>query len=178
VGVCKVGQRWALQRLNRGFAYKRTTKNHIYLCYSIFLEDELLRKIPVTLKVKKTVFVPAAKRDILKGKKISKEDIYFLKKRGNLKERSFKEIDIVGKVAKRDIKKDSIIKEYFLEPNFIVFKQKKVKIVYKKGAIKIELVGIALENGVKNQIIRVKNISTNRIIKCKVVSALTVEFIQ
>jgi len=163
--------------IEKKIVLKSKTSTHMYIDYLIFVDKKLYKKIPITLRVERFVLVPYAKRDILKNRKISKEDIYFKKEKRVRVSQILGEDEIVGKVAKREIKKDSIIKRYFIEPNYLVKKRKNVKIIYKNGPIKIELMGLALENGELNQIIKVKNISTNKVIKCKVIAPYVVEFI-
>ncbi|WP_281951176.1 flagellar basal body P-ring formation chaperone FlgA [Nitrosophilus kaiyonis] len=157
---------------------KSSTNSHIYINYFIYNDGKLFKKIPITLKIEKFIMAPFAKRDIPKGKKISINDIYFKKIKIYSKSDILGKDEIIGNIAKRNIKKDSIIKRYFIEPNYLVIKRKSVKIIYKNGPIKIELLGLALENGILGQIIRVKNISSDRIIKCRVVAPFTVEFIR
>lgn len=157
---------------------KSLTNSHLYVDYLIFINGKLYKKLPITIKIDRFKIAVFAKRDIPKGKKIDKNDIYFKK----IKYKRVSEIvgkdEVIGKIAKRSIKKDSIIKRYLIEPDYLVLKRKNVRIIYKNGPIKIELLGLALENGSLGQIIKVKNISSNKVIKCKVVAPFTVEFIR
>jgi len=166
-------------RVKKRVKIKTKTNSHIYLVYSLFVNDKKIKTIPITVKIHKNILLPLAKRDIPKGKKIGYEDIYFKKMAAkNSSIKNIKAKDIVGKIAKIDIKKDSIIKTYFLSPDFLVLKRKNVKIIYKNGPISIELMGLALENGSLGDIIRVKNISSNKVIRCEVVAPFVVKYLK
>ncbi len=164
-------------KIEKKIRVKSKTANNIYLSYNIFINGEKRSSLPITVKVKYFLMIPYAKKDIPKGKKIEPNDVYLKKSAvSNVLRNSVKLEDILGKVAKRNIKKDSIIKSYLLSPDYLVLKGKNVKILYSNGPINIELMGLALENGSKGDIIRVKNISSNKVIKCKVVAPFVVKY--
>ncbi|WP_028950648.1 flagella basal body P-ring formation protein FlgA [Sulfurihydrogenibium subterraneum] len=56
----------------------------------------------------------------------------------------------------------------------VIRKNQKVNILYMKGAIKVQLLGIALDNGKEGDYIKVKNISTGKEIVGKVIDGQTV----
>ncbi len=164
-------------KIEKKIKIRSKTTNNIYLKYDIFIDGEKRISLPVTVKVKYFLMIPYAKRDIPKGKKIEPDDVYLKKTTvTNILRNTFKLEDVIGKVAKRNIKKDSIIKDYLLSPDYMVLKGKSVKILYSNGFINIELMGLALENGSKGDIIKVKNISSNKVIKCKVVAPFVVKY--
>lgn len=158
--------------------YQRSkTSNNIYLNYDIFINGEKYLSLPITVRVRFFKLAPFAKIDIPKGKIIYLNDIDFKRYKVSGSKEFLTKEDIIGKVAKVNIKKDRLIKRYYLMPDFQVFKRKNVKIIYSNGALKIELLGLALDNGTIGDIVRVKNISTNKVIKCKVVGPFTVKYI-
>ena len=63
-----------------------------------------------------------------------------------------------------------------VNPHYLVKRGNPVKVVYVKGPIKIEIIGIALENGREGDIIKVKNPSTGKILPCRVVGENVVLF--
>jgi flagella basal body P-ring formation protein FlgA len=154
------------------------TFKHIYL--KVFLRSgNILKKIYANATIEEYIYKPFAKRDILKGKIIKGDDIVFkrVKKRVN-SERKLTPKEVIGSVAKRVIYATKEIKPTSIEPDYEVKKRRNVKIVYKKGGITIEFLGLALDNGKKGDIIRVKNISTNKVLRCKVLSKSAVSFVQ
>lgn len=156
---------------------KSKTSKNIYLDYIIYVDGKKKISLPIKAKVLFYQLVPYAKRDIPKGKVVKKEDIYFKKKTFSRKY-NFDLDEILGKIAKRTIKKDSIIKSYFLSPNFLVLKSKNVKILYSGGPISIELMGLALQNGSLGDLIEVKNVSTGKVLKCKVIAPFVVKYVK
>lgn len=153
------------------------SSKHLYLDYYIYENGKPIYKIPITVNVKKYMRVIAAKKDIPKGKILTLEDlktaeIEFKRRAGYITEIE----NAVGKVAKRDIKKGSVIKSSLLKLDYKVKRRKNVKIIYRNGNINIEMLGLALENGAIGDVIRVKNISSGKVILCKVIKENTVIF--
>ncbi len=152
---------------------------HLYIDAFIYDGEELVKKVPVTVKVIHYRNVLVAARDIPRGKILEPVDVKVKKKRQyNSLEHTLSLSEVIGSVAKRTIYKGQEIKPYALEPNYLVKKRRSVKIVYQKGGIKIELLGLALENGKRGDIIKVKNISSNKVLRCKVLSSGSVLFVQ
>ncbi|WP_243644901.1 flagellar basal body P-ring formation chaperone FlgA [Phorcysia thermohydrogeniphila] len=146
--------------------------------YEILVKGVPIRKFWIPVRIDKKVEVVVAARDIPKGKVISpsdlkKEKLPSLKvRRGALTFES-----VIGKVAKRDIRAGEVIKGRDLEPNFVVKKGKPVKLIYESGGIHVELLAVALENGAVGDIIKVKNVSTGKVLVCKVIGENTVKFL-
>ncbi|SNR88606.1 flagellar basal body P-ring formation chaperone FlgA [Desulfurobacterium atlanticum] len=133
--------------------------------------------VPVSVRVVKLKNVVVAAKDILPGELITK-DLLKLKRVSEFKAgNAFSSInEVSGKRAKRLIKSERIIKFTDVEPDYKVFKNTPVKVVYESGAIRIEMMGLALQNGALGDIIEVKNISTGKKILCKVVGNGVVKF--
>ncbi|MCW4572805.1 flagellar basal body P-ring formation chaperone FlgA [Venenivibrio stagnispumantis] len=122
------------------------------------------------------VQVVGAKRDILKGKILEEEDLTYITI-GYKQSGTFENInDLIGKKLKYNIKAGEVIKDFMLD-DFDIKPNTKVKIIYDKNGIRIELLGRTVEGGKIGDIIKVKNISTNKVIKCKVLDANTVLYI-
>ncbi len=157
---------------------KSESLKHLYLEYQIFEDGKIMYKIPVTANVKKYMNVIVSKRDIPKGKILTSEDlktaeIEFKRRSGYITEIE----NAVGKVAKRDIKKGTVIKNSLLRPDYKVKKRKNVRIIYRNKNINIELMGLALEDGAVGDVIKVKNISSGKVILCKVIKENTVIYL-
>ncbi|RUM50483.1 MAG: flagella basal body P-ring formation protein FlgA [Hydrogenothermus sp.] len=154
---------------------KGKTSSYIYLSV-IFpdLNKEISASVRYTQIIKAVVAnYPLPKGHIIKPKDVKISYIKPKRIRGYIDK-----IDLVlGKKLKRSIKKDEPIGFRDLEKEYLVRKNNNVKVVYKKGSFKIELLGRALENGEKEQIIRVKNISSGKVIQCKVIGINKVEFL-
>jgi len=147
------------------------TFGHLYLKASIFEGDRLLESVPVTVKVIRFANRVVAKRDIPKGKVIAPEDLETKRmRRYSSMESNLGVEEVVGSVARRVIQKGTLIRPSMLEPRYEVKRKDRVRVLYQKGAIRIEIVGVALDNGKKGDIIRVKNLSSGKVLRCKVLS--------
>jgi flagella basal body P-ring formation protein FlgA len=80
----------------------------------------------------------------------------------------------VGMRAKRAIPPNTILKVRQLQPPYMVFEDNNVTIITRVGNIKVKSLGIALKNGVKNQQIPVRNLSSQKIVKGIVIAPNTV----
>jgi len=75
-----------------------------------------------------------------------------------------------GQVASRNLRTNTFITANLTTPPTLVKKGNVVLITARSGSIIVRMNGVALENGVKGQQIRVKNTSSERIIYAKVVT--------
>jgi len=72
--------------------------------------------------------------------------------------------DVIGRKAKRTIYRDQLIKPQHVTTLWLVNADQSVMIVNLAGRIRVETVGIALENGQRNDIIKVKNAVSGEIV--------------
>ena len=157
---------------------KRTqTSSYIYLTYEIHDNGRLVKRLIVPVRYRQVSYVVYSKEYIRRGEIITKDKVELKKYIGNPRHLITSIQNILGSRAKINIRKGIPIKEYMIEPNYFVDRGSNVKIIYNKGLIHIELLGRALENGQLNQIIKVKNISTGKVIPCKVIGKNQVLFI-
>ena len=163
-------------------------KEHLYLdslgsrsarlVYEITVNGKTVKKFWLPVRVEKKVKVVVATRPIPKGVKItpdmvSLKEVVESKARGGTDNLS----SVVGATAKRSFLPGDVITERGIVPNFAVKKNQPVKVVYRDGAIRVELLGIALQDGVVGNIIKVKNPSTGKVLLCRVVGSGVVEFV-
>lgn len=83
--------------------------------------------------------------------------------------------DVIGKKSKRNFKKDAVIEHSGIETPPVIVKGQLVKIFLNHGGLKLTATGIARMDGKQNQMIRVKNISSNKILYCQVTAPGLVE---
>lgn len=133
-------------------------------------------KVYVTATVEGDVPVVMTTKAILKQAVIHKDDVklelipYQKTKTGAL-------IDIESAInmrAKRGIAPNSILTVRQLQPPYLVFEDNNVTIITYIGKIKVESVGKALKDGIKNQQIPVENLTSKKIIKGIVIAPNTV----
>jgi len=146
--------------------------------YEILVDDVPVKKYWLPVRIDRKVDAVVAAQDIPKGKIISPKDVKEEKlPSSKVRGGAISLKSVLGKVAKRDIRAGEVIKERDLEPNFVVRKGRPVRIIYEANGIHIELPAIALENGAVGDIIKVKNVSTGKVLVCKVVGENTVKFL-
>ncbi|BCD61850.1 flagella basal body P-ring formation protein FlgA [Nitratiruptor sp. YY08-26] len=161
-------------------AIKSTTVSfaHIYLRIKIFSQRKVLKSLRASVAIERFIKAAVATKKIPKGTVITDRDITTKKVRlKNSAQKFVSAGEVLGAVAKRDIGANVIIKEYMIEPNYAVKRKRSVKIIYQRDGIHIELLGLALENGNVGDIIRVKNLSSNKVLRCKVLSNGVVGFV-
>ncbi len=150
--------------------------SHIYLNITIDADNERLAR-RASVQIERYAKVPVAVRDIPRGALIHPEDITYQKKRiTNASQLRSMPQSIVGSVARSPIHSGAVIKPYMVTPDYAVKKHKNVKILYQKGAIRIELLGLALDNGNIGDTVRVKNLSSNKVLQCKVLQSGVVQY--
>ncbi len=152
------------------------TPTHIYLDLRIFDAQGFRKRLRPTILVQTFAKVPFAKHDISKGSLIEEEDIEWKTKVVRSK-MPLTPGQVIGAVAIRPIRQGQQIKEWSIEPDYAVKKNRNVKIVYQKGPIHIELLGLALQNGQIGDVVRVKNLSTNKVLRCKVLQNGVVRYL-
>jgi len=152
------------------------TPSYIYLTGKVVSEGKPVERINISVRYREFADVVFAKRDILKGETITTEDI-FIKKTEKKAGYATDLKSVVGARAKTNIPSGKPLKITMIEPTYPVKKRSYVKVIYDRNGIKIEITGVALENGLKGQVIKVKNPSTGKVLSCRVLGKDTVLFI-
>ncbi|GKT11100.1 MAG: flagellar basal body P-ring formation protein FlgA [Thiomicrorhabdus sp.] len=81
----------------------------------------------------------------------------------------------IGMRAKKGIPPNSILKIRDFQAPYWVFKNREVTVVTRIGSIQVKTKGVALEDGVEQAQVAIKNISSNKVIKGIVIAPNTVE---
>jgi len=146
--------------------------------YEITVNGKVVKKFWLPVRVERKVKVVVAVKPIPRGTVISADEVSLKevvesKARGGTDKIS----SVVGATAKRDFLPGDVITERGIVPSFAVRRNQPVKVVYRSGAIRIELPGIALQDGLVGNIIKVKNPSTGKVLLCRVTGSGLVEFV-
>ena len=83
--------------------------------------------------------------------------------------------ELEGRLALRNIKAGSVIELSMVQVPPLVKKGEVVKIVLNRGGIFLSTLGVARNDGGKDELIKVENISSNKILQCRVSAAGLVE---
>ncbi|WP_298622934.1 flagellar basal body P-ring formation chaperone FlgA [uncultured Legionella sp.] len=131
--------------------------------------------VPVRINVLKTVLV--AKRALIKGKRITSDDIYPIEMdTQRLKQGYFTDSrELIGLVCKHDISPDNPLNPYNIELAKMVHRGEQVTIVASDEGLSVSMGGIAMSEGALGESVRVKNLSSKRVIEAEVSGNKTVK---
>jgi flagellar basal body P-ring formation protein FlgA len=159
---------------------KRSLEGYISLIVVVKINGVVKNKVKLSGWVDIFQPVVCASRNIKRGERIEKRDLYFVKR--NISHMSSKILTdmnkIIGLMAKHNVKKDTCIKEWMFEKCPIVDKGDIVTIIAESGEIKVTAPGKILMKGYAGELVRVQNIMSKKEIYAKVVngSMVAVDF--
>jgi len=121
--------------------------------------------------------VPVIKRNLSAKTLIKEEDLAFeMKELSKLPHDVLLEVGkIVGKETRTSLKAGSILRSSYLAEPVLIKRNQEVEIVARGKGLIVKAKGLALENGRKDELIRVRNISSQKIIQAKVAGEGLVE---
>ena len=155
---------------------KRRFEGQVSLIIVVKINDVVKNKVKLSGWVDIFQPVVCASRDLKRGERISKEDLYFVKR--NISHISSKILTdmnkIIGFMAKHNVKKDSSLKEWMFEKYPIVDKGDIVTIVAESGDIKVTAPGRVMMKGYADELVKVQNLMSKKEIYAKVVNGSTV----
>lgn len=82
---------------------------------------------------------------------------------------------VLGMSSRRSIRAGEVLRESWLLPSILVQRGAAVSIVARSGEIEVSVAGEALDAGARDAVIRVRNTSTGKIIRARVLADATVE---
>lgn len=133
---------------------------------------ELKSESPIMLSGRFSVLkeVPVLNRRIKAGELIQASDIRWTEvPQQRLREDSIVEDGyLIGKTPKRFLQPGRQISERSVAPPRLIEKNAMITLVYNTGVIKLQTTGVALDNGAKGQVIRVKNSKSNVVVQGQV----------
>jgi len=143
----------------------------------IFSVDGHVRKnIAIAGHFEALASVAVAASSIQRGNIMTSEHIHVLARNiANNNSPCFDPQDIIGKKANRNIKEGSVIERAWVDTPPMVARGQMVKILLNKGEMHLATTGIANMNGTKDQVIRVQNINSKKLIYCRVTAPGIVE---
>jgi len=150
---------------------------YISIPVQIILNGKIYRTLILSLKVKLVRKVVVATKLIPQDKHISEADI-------RMEERDIISLlasalvdksDVYGKRAKKQISPGEILTSEIIEIPPLISRGDKVTILIELPHLRVTAVGMAKEDGYEGQIIRVENISSQKIITAKVIDEKLVQ---
>lgn len=121
--------------------------------------------------------IPVLNKSLERGMLISPEDVAVV--RMNL----FKQPpnvaddvkDVVGRRAKQRLAAGETIKKHLIDIPPVIPLGKSIKVIYRSGGFSASASGVAMEDGFEDSVIKVKNDSSRRVLKARVINAEQVE---
>ena len=111
------------------------------------------------------------RNNLKKGEVIQKHDLKFDYKSNSVGNGFFESFDkLVGRKINQNLSKGQVIKIRHLEENFMVSEGQSIIIFSDLYGINVRMQGNALENGHFNELIKVKNISSGKIVQGRVIN--------
>ena len=123
------------------------------------------------IKISNSIKLIILKNNLKKGEVIQKHDLKFDYKTNSVGNGFFESFDnLVGRKINQNLSKGQVIKIRHLEENFMVSEGQSIIIFSDLYGINVRMQGNALENGHFNELIKVKNISSGKIVQGRVIN--------
>ena len=150
---CKKPLKWQITiRTNADSAPKKTVKKNIS-------------------KISNSIKLITLKNNLKKGEVIQKHDLKFDYKSSSVGKGFFENFNkLIGREINQNLSRGQVIKTRHLKENFMVAEGQSIIIFSDLHGINVRMQGSALENGHFNEFIKVKNLSSGKIIQGKIVN--------
>lgn len=133
------------------------------------IDDKIAKNCTVRGKLESLVEVATAAVTIRKGESINSAMIKMTKRNIAALDHPFLAPDkLIGQVAKRTLSNGRVIESKHVQTPPVIQEGELVKISAAKGALKLTAKGIAKTNGRAGEVIRVRNMTSNKLLYCRV----------
>lgn len=152
-------------------------KGSVPLRIIAYVDDKPAARFLATAIVDDWREVPVLNKTIERGMLISPSDIELIrlnlfKQSPDIAEHSRQ---VVGRRAKNTLAAGSTIKKSMIDIPPVIPQGARVKMIYSNGLLEASATGMAMEDGFDNSVIKLKNVSTRRIVEGRVMGPETVE---
>jgi flagella basal body P-ring formation protein FlgA len=163
----------------------KSRQDEAYIGDSIFTvgiydDGTLVREEPVRVRMEVAMDVVVSAKFLPRDTEINADDVRLVRKWFNQNPANIvtQMEDVIGKHPYSDIRQNMEIKRNMLKTLRTIRRGKMVKIVLESGPMTIVTFGLSEEDGSRGDFIKVKNISSNKIVYAKVIddSSVRVDF--
>lgn len=169
----EIDSRIHFKQCSRALETKATSNKHIAKSWTIGVRclDKPAWSIYIPVKARLTRKMLVSKTTITRGEMITEYNITITEREiSNQNLNHFSDMsDVTGREARRTIRPDRIIKSSMLQQALMVHKKETVLIYAKNHKLQISMKGTALNNGHYNQMIKVRNNSSKKIVDAVVI---------
>lgn len=159
---------------------KRRLEGHVSLIVVVKINGVVKNKVKLSGWVDIFQPVVCASRDLKRGERIRKDDLYLVKRNiSHLSSKILTDMNtIIGLMAKHNVKADTSLKEWMFEKYPIVDKGDFVTILAESGDLKVTAPGKVLMKGYAGDLVKVQNLMSKKEIYAKVIngSMVAVDF--
>ncbi len=142
------------------------------------VDNRVAKNMSVRGRIEALAPVVVAARKLPKGTVLSSVNLTLTTKNLNdLRDPGLSLSDFSGKKLTRNIKAGTPISHSMVVSLPVIRRGERVKIVIRSGTMHLSAIGIARSDGIRNQMIRVQNSNSKKIILCRVAAAGLVEVI-
>ncbi len=165
--------------LEASLADTNKVRGNVVVMVTAYSEGIPLFKIPVHFRVRVFEYIAITKRKIDRHKVLTEENVFLARRETTrIQGAIYSNIDdLKEKVTSRSVLPFTIITEEIVETPPTIRKGDIVKLYIKTATFKIVTKGLAEENGVTGDIIKVKNFDTRKVLHGKIVDGANVQII-
>lgn len=140
-------------------------------------EGVLYRRIPLKCTIRRFASVAVALRPIKAGEVLTEEKVHLERRDvGRLTAGYITDMEkVLGLETKRSLTAGAVLNASLLNQPVQVKRNSPVTIVGRVAGVEVTAMGVALQDGRNGQVIQVRNLSSQRVIAAKVISADTVQ---
>ncbi|MDR4505546.1 MAG: flagellar basal body P-ring formation chaperone FlgA [Candidatus Scalindua sp.] len=178
------GDRWVTKSrdeiyLESSLADTNKMRGNLVVMVTAYSEGIPLFKIPVHFRVRVFEFIAITKSKVDRHKSLTSENVFLARRETTKVQGSiFSNIDdLKGKITNRPVVPFTVITEEIIDTPPTIRKGDIVKLYIKTENFKIVTKGLAEENGVTGDIIKVKNFDTKKVIHGRIADEVNVQII-
>ncbi|MCU7835689.1 MAG: flagellar basal body P-ring formation protein FlgA [gamma proteobacterium symbiont of Taylorina sp.] len=135
----------------------------------VYCNDDKPWNIYISVKARLLRKMLVSNSTITRGELITENNVHLIEQELKNEKYLSKLSNIIGYAARRTIRPHQIINSSMLQKALLVHKKESVLIYAQSKNIRVSMQGIALKNGRKNEMIKVRNKSSNKIIEALVI---------
>ena len=139
-----------------------------------------VRELPVRVKMEASLSVVVSLKPLSRGTVIGREDVKVCQRWYSQYPQDIinDPEEVIGKVLTTQVRGNGEITKPMLKPSRLIRKGSVVKMLAENGSLVVTAMGLSEENGGQGDVIRVKNLSSNKVVYAKVIdqSLVKVDF--
>lgn len=167
----KIDSRIHFKQCSQELTAKSTSGKSIARSWTIgvYCHDDKPWNIYITVKAELLRKMLVSKTTIMRGELITIDNVALMEREISNKKHFSNISDAIGHEARRTIRPDRLINSSMLQQALLVHKKESVLIYAQNSKIRVSMKGTALKSGKHNEMIKVRNDSSNKIIEALVV---------